>query len=109
MYESMRICPVVGATIQIADAPQTLGRYEIPKGTRISPDFVALHRNEKHWGPTSEVFDPSRFDARIADDHDSYTMIDGKIKIPVKGAFLPFGEGPRVCIGECCYRIWLIC
>jgi cytochrome P450 len=108
MYESMRICPVVGSTPQIVVATQMLGGHEIRKETRISSDLVALHRNEKYWGPTCEVFDPSRFDARIADDHDSYMVVDGKIKIPVKGAFLPFGEGPRICIGKHCCRIWLI-
>ena len=100
MYETMRLYPIVPTTIQKAETDQVICTYRIPKGTAIGPDFIALHRNENYWGSTCNMFDPSRFDARISGDPSWYTVMDGKIKIPVKGSFLPFGDGPRVCLGE---------
>lgn len=46
--------------------------------------IYALHHDEKYF-PNPEVLDPERF-------------AEGK-QIP-KGAYLPFGDGPRICIGK---------
>lgn len=54
----------------------------IERGVRIVVPIYALHHDEKYF-PNPEVFDPERF-------------ADGK-QIP-KGAYLPFGDGPRICI-----------
>jgi cytochrome P450 len=63
-----------------------VGRWQVPKGSlvRITP-WVVHH--DPRWYPDPERFDPDRFDeARAA-------------SLP-RGAFLPFGTGPRVCIGN---------
>lgn len=57
----------------------------IPKGTDVSVPVYALHRNPKYW-PDPETFDPDRF------------MEENKAKRP-EGSFVPFGMGPRMCIG----------
>ncbi|KAL0116399.1 hypothetical protein PUN28_009786 [Cardiocondyla obscurior] len=57
----------------------------VPKGTLILMPIFGLHRDPSIY-PDPEKFDPERFNAdEIAIRH-SYT-------------FLPFGEGPRNCIG----------
>jgi cytochrome P450 len=102
MYETMRLYPVLGTVPNRPDKNEVLlGKYMIPKNTSIGPDMVSLHRNEKYWGDTCNDFDPSRFDNRNNGDSENWhTIMDGKIKIPVKGAFFAFGEGPRVCLGK---------
>lgn len=61
-------------------------KYVVEPGTKILIPVYALHHEEKYF-PNPEVFDPERF-------------AEGN-KIP-KGAYLPFGDGPRICIGKCC-------
>ena len=53
-----------------------------------------MHHNEKIW-KNPKVFDPSRFD----------TSINGKIH---PFAHIPFGGGPRVCIGQNMARMQIL-
>jgi hypothetical protein len=101
MYETMRLFPVLGTVANRTEKDEILlGKHLILKNTSIGPDMVSLHRNEKYWGPTCNQFNPSRLDNREkSSDEGWFTMVDEKIKVPVKGAFWPFGEGPRVCLG----------
>ncbi|WP_196222695.1 cytochrome P450 [Pseudooceanicola algae] len=81
--ETLRLYPPAGIISRSAQAPDRLCDRDIrPKDTIILPIY-ALHRNRLLWR------DPDRFDpARFAD----------RKTIP-RFAYLPFGDGPRVCIG----------
>lgn len=57
-------------------------KHLIEPGTRILIPVYTLHHDEKYY-PNPDVFDPERF-------------AEGK-NVP-KGAYLPFGDGPRICI-----------
>lgn len=57
----------------------------IPKGMKVHIPAFAIHRDEQHY-PNPDVFDPDRFrPEEVVNRHIC--------------AFLPFGEGPRICIG----------
>ncbi|XP_055530582.1 cytochrome P450 6a2-like [Wyeomyia smithii] len=57
----------------------------IPKGMKVLIPVFAIHRDERYY-PNPNRFDPNRFHPEEV----------GKRHL---SSFLPFGEGPRVCIG----------
>lgn len=66
----------------------TLGGYPVPKGTRIWVSPYATHHHPDFWERPGD-FDPDRFAA------------DGDDASPRhRYAYLPFGAGPRVCLGS---------
>jgi len=110
MFETLRhFPPVVGIPKCTINGEQTLlGKYYIPKGATVMYDVINLHRNPKYWGEDADSFNPSRFDGRnsteksiekdTGDDAPGATL--DKIKMPRRGAFVPFSEGARSCLGR---------
>ncbi|WP_394834168.1 cytochrome P450 [Pendulispora rubella] len=82
--ESMRLYPPVWAVEREALADDVLGGYHIPKGTMVAILPYVLHRHPAYWD-NPEGFDPDRFTAGT--ERPRY-------------AYLPFGGGPRICIGN---------
>ncbi|CAF1466073.1 unnamed protein product [Adineta steineri] len=70
---------------RVASAPYELGGYQLPKGTVINVPVYSLHHDPNVW-PDPEKFIPERF------------LPEEKAKRHPM-AFLPFGDGPRNCIG----------
>lgn len=58
----------------------------VEPGTPVIIPVHALH-HDSHYYPQPAVFDPERFSDAQRDQRPKYT-------------FLPFGEGPRICIGQ---------
>ncbi|GAY13862.1 cytochrome P450 [Mycobacterium sp. shizuoka-1] len=56
--------------------------YRVPKGAIVITSLHAMHRDHRYWNKPEE-FRPERF---LGDDIDKY-------------AFMPFGVGPRRCLG----------
>lgn len=80
--ESMRNYPPFWMIDRVALADDEFNGIKIPAGTTVVPYIYGVHHNETVW-PNPEVFDPSRFEQK---------------QHPF--AFIPFGGGPRVCIGQ---------
>lgn len=72
----------------------TLGSYEIPENSQVIFDLRAIHHDPKHW-KDPDLFDPKRF----------LDPKDGSFICPATFSFLPFGAGPRGCIGQMLARI----
>ena len=81
--ETLRLYPPAAFLSRTAQAADTLLGVEILKGDTVILPIYALHRNHALW-PDPDRFDPARFaDAKSID----------------RFAYLPFGDGPRICIG----------
>ncbi|WP_390912244.1 cytochrome P450 [Pseudosulfitobacter sp. SM2401] len=81
--EALRLYPPAGVVSRTAMKNDTLCEREIKKGDTVIIPIYALHRNELLWDDP-DAFRPERFEDRKA--------------IP-RYAYLPFGDGPRICIG----------
>ena len=84
--EAMRLYPPAHTISRTAVGPDRIGGVDIPAGAVITISPHATHRNPTLW-PDPERFDPERFaPERGAGRH--------------RFAYLPFGGGPRICIGN---------
>lgn len=85
--ETLRTLSPVLSIDRESNAVYTIAKYgiTIPKGQSIMFDFHGIHSNSEFW-PDPLKFDPDRF------------MPGNKEKI-VPGSYIPFGIGPRHCIG----------
>jgi cytochrome P450 len=83
--ESMRLYPPAHSTTRLALGSDQLGDVAIPKHSVVVISPWLTHRNPTLW-PDPGRFDPERFDPARSERRDRY-------------AFLPFGAGPRICIG----------
>ena len=81
--ESLRLFPPVWIIDRQALADDCFDDFSWKKDTIIIANILAMNRDEKRWERANE-FIPSRF-------------IDPETK---EKLFIPFGSGPRYCIGE---------
>jgi cytochrome P450 len=85
LEEAMRLYPPVGLLARtVLQEDELCGRIMLPNDTVFLPIW-ALHRHEMWWD-TPNAFDPDRFLASTGAQRDKYQ-------------YLPFGAGPRVCVG----------
>lgn len=85
LMEAMRLYPPAPLVVRRTVADIQLGPTVIRKGQSVHVPIYAVHRNEGLWN-SPERFDPDRFAPALQAQRDRY-------------AYLPFGAGPRVCIG----------
>lgn len=83
--ETLRLYPPITFIPRVAAQTTTIGTRRIKRGTMVMISPWAIHRHHKLW-PNPDVFDPDRFST--AREHEI-----------VPGSYLPFGNGPRVCVG----------
>ncbi len=86
LEESMRLYPPVWSMgRENLEADNIIG-YDIPKGSIIFISNYTLQRDPKYW-EDPEKFDPDRFHLE-------------RLKPLFRQHYLPFGAGPRMCIGK---------
>lgn len=81
--ETLRLYPPAAFLSRTAQKDDELCGREVRRGDTVILPIYALHRHKKLW-ENPDRFDPDRFAAGHKTD---------------RFAFLPFGDGPRICIG----------
>jgi cytochrome P450 len=81
IQESMRLYPPIWIIERRVIEEDVVDGYTLPAGSAVVISPYALHRHPAFWDRPEE-FDPSRFDS------------------PAPAAYIPFGAGPRSCIGS---------
>lgn len=85
LKESMRLYPAAGNISRVAVEADTLAGTPVKPGVAVATAPWVLHRHKTLWD-NPDMFDPARFMGTAADAIHRF-------------AYLPFGAGPRVCVG----------
>lgn len=86
IHETQRLYPVAWNAARVSSEPVELGGYTFEAGAPLTMSVYVTHRDERFF-PDPETFDPERFSP------------ERRSSIP-KHAFLPFGAGSHICIGN---------
>ena len=84
--ETMRLYPSAAGIVREALHDIEIGGYLVPKGYAVIVSPYILHRTAAYF-PDPETFDPERF------------APEREKQLP-RHAYLPFGAGPRICLGN---------
>ncbi|KAM7361974.1 uncharacterized protein ACRADG_012838 [Cochliomyia hominivorax] len=98
--EALRIYPVVIANIREPANDVVLSGYRVPKGTQVSMVLTDLIRDDNHF-PRAKEFLPERW-LRIEEQKQNIDSSEcpHALKPSSPFVYLPFGFGPRSCIGR---------
>lgn len=83
--ETLRLYPPVGYFMRETTKTETLRDKKVKPGCPVMIAPLLIQRHRELW-KRPDVFDPDRFDSEESAESQ-------------KNAYLPFGAGPRVCIG----------
>ncbi|KAJ3161099.1 hypothetical protein HDU86_007720 [Geranomyces michiganensis] len=83
--EVLRVHPVAASIARQTLADTHIHNYFVGKGTIVNLNVTAIHLSREIYGADAHVFRPERWD-------DGWT--------PEPGGYVPFGHGPKACIGE---------
>ncbi|MEL6405669.1 MAG: cytochrome P450 [Chloroflexota bacterium] len=87
LKESMRIYPPVWSLfVREAVEEVTVGEHTFPAGSLFFVSPWVTHHDPNYW-ESPQIFDPHRFEGDWKDQRPTYS-------------YMPFGGGPRVCIGS---------
>jgi cytochrome P450 len=87
LRESMRLFPGAHGMNRSTRKDEIIDGYHIPAGSWLEVSIWGIHHSAAVW-PEPEVFDPRRFDVPV-----------GQYPGGHRYAWMPFGAGPRACIG----------
>jgi enediyne biosynthesis protein E7 len=85
IHEVARLYPAVWLLSRKALHDDTVGGYHVPAGAQVLICPYALHRDPRYW-KAPEEFNPDRF--------------LGAFPAESRYAYIPFGAGPRSCVGR---------
>ncbi|KAI4459292.1 cytochrome p450 [Holotrichia oblita] len=87
LEETLRKYPPVPILNRVCSSDYKIPNTDIilPTGTKVFISSLGIHRNEEYY-PDPMKFDPERFTDENKASRSNYT-------------WMPFGEGPRICIG----------
>ncbi|KAL9177111.1 hypothetical protein ABFS82_01G037300 [Erythranthe guttata] len=88
IQETLRLYPPAPTLSREALEDMQIGDLWVPQGVILWTMVATLHTDTDTWGPDALEFKPQRFKNGIV----------GACKSP--SSYMPFGYGPRVCIGQ---------
>lgn len=87
--ESLRLYPPVVNLARQIHQKVVLGNLILPPNVQVAIPILAIHHDPQIWGEDADLFKPERFAQGVA-----------KATNNNMAAFLPFGMGPRNCVGS---------
>eukprot|EP01018_Ginkgo_biloba_P037352 Gb_13163 [translate_table: standard] len=88
LNEALRLYPPAVMLYRQTNKSVKLGKLTIPAGMQFVLPVLAIHHDPAFWGEDASEFNPERFAEGVAKAG----------KHPM--AFMPFGSGPTICIGQ---------
>jgi len=87
--ESLRLYPPATFISREVSRQAKLGNFILPAGIKLHIPTLKIHHDPQIWGDDAHLFKPERF-------------LDGVAKATSNNpaTFLPFGLGPRSCVGS---------
>ena len=86
IQEAMRLYPPIWMIERSPIKDDVVGGYDVPAGSVLSVGINSIHRHKDFW-INPEGFDPDRFNPENSSGRHGFS-------------YLPFGGGPRICIGN---------
>ncbi|XP_017185090.3 cytochrome P450 CYP749A22-like [Malus sylvestris] len=86
--EALRLYPPVVSLTRESLKEVRLGQIVVPANVELHVANLALHHDPKYWGKDVQLFKPERFSEGVAKATNNNAV-----------AFMPFGMGPRTCVG----------
>ncbi|XP_062011788.1 cytochrome P450 72A397-like isoform X1 [Rosa rugosa] len=88
LLEVLRLYPALVVLSRTTNKTIQLGKFSLPAGVEVGLSTLLIHRDKELWGDDANEFKPERFSKGVSKATNN------------PFSFIPFGGGPRICIGQ---------
>nr|XP_010927481.1 cytochrome P450 CYP72A219-like [Elaeis guineensis] len=88
LHEVLRLYPPTAFLLRETYKKMKLGDFSFPQGVQLVLPLLLIHHDPEFWGEDASEFNPERFARGVSNAS------------KIQGAFIPFGWGPRICVGQ---------